>query len=132
MQKKEIKVIVKKLQPVFTDVRGDIFDVVEDKIRHIGLVTFRKGAVRGNHYHKKSTQYSYVLEGKIQLVIKAAKGKNTKIKKYIMTKGTYAQIPPYSIHTYIALTPAAIIDCTTLSRKADGYEKDTIRVPSVM
>lgn len=126
--KNKRRVIVKKLKPVFRDSRGDIFDVVADTVRHIGFITFRKGVVRANHYHKKSTQYSYVFEGKIELLTKDAKNKNAKIKRIVMGKGTYAMIPPYVIHAYRALTRASIIDCTTESRKNDGYEKDTVRV----
>ena len=55
------------LKPVFSDKRGDIFDIVEGKVGHVGLVTFKTGVIRGNHYHKKSTQYSYVLDGTIEL-----------------------------------------------------------------
>lgn len=131
MKKNRRKVIVKKLKPVFRDSRGDIFDLVEDEIHHIGFITFRKGVVRANHYHKKSTQYTYVIKGKIELITKDAKNKNAKIKKSIMDEGTYAMIPPYIIHAYRALTPASIIDCTTESRKAAGYESDTVRVPPI-
>ncbi|MDP2676833.1 MAG: cupin domain-containing protein [bacterium] len=128
MKKKDSKVIIKKLRPVFRDTRGDIFDIVEDEIHHIGFITFRKGAVRANHYHKRSTQYTYVIKGKIELMTKDAKHKNAKAKKIIMSEGVLAVIPPFIIHAYRALTPASIIDCTTESRNADGYEKDTIRV----
>lgn len=128
MKKNKRQVIVKKLKPVFRDKRGDIFDLVEDEIRHLGFITFRKGAVRANHYHKKSTQYSYVIKGSIELLTKDAKNKNAKMKKAIMSEGTFAMIPPCIIHVYRALTPASIIECTTESRKAGGYESDTVRV----
>lgn len=131
MKKKRTSVIIKKLTPVFRDARGDIFDLIEDEIHHVGFITFRKGVVRANHYHKRSTQYSYVVEGKIELTTKDAKNPKAKAKKTIMGKGVLAMIPPYIIHSYRALTPASIIDCTTESRKADGYESDTVRVDAI-
>lgn len=128
MKKKNSTIVVKKLRPVFRDKRGDIFDLIEDEIHHVGFITFRKGVVRANHYHKRSTQYSYVVEGKIELTTKDARNKKAKVKKTIMGEGVLAKIPPYVIHSYRALTSASIIDCTTESRRADGYESDTVRV----
>jgi len=117
-----------KLKPVFEDKRGKIFDLIEDPISHIGLITFKKGAIRGNHYHKKSTQFTYVIDGKIELFVQDMRKQNAPIIKTVMTAGHFAEIPPHTIHTYRAVTAASMIDCTSVSRKAEGYEKDTMRV----
>lgn len=115
-----------KLNPVFKDERGEIFDIVEDYVGHVGMVTFEKGVTRGKHWHKHSTQYSYVLEGKIKLIVS---GLQKKWKKVLMLgPGSLTCIPPKIIHTYIAITPAKMLDVTTISRVKDGYEKDTYRV----
>lgn len=114
------------LKPVFRDARGDIFDLVEGGAGHIGMVTFVKGAIRGRHYHKKSTQYSYVLSGKIRLTVSDVDGRHT--RTYMLQKGSFTTIPPRIIHTYEALTKAEMLDITSLARTADGYEKDTVRV----
>jgi len=115
-----------KIKPAFTDARGAISDLVEEPISHVGLITFKKGAVRGNHYHKKSTQYTYVLKGKIKFVVSDVHGKHK--KSFILTEGMVSHIPPKIIHAYKALTPAAFLDMTTLSRGTKGYEDDTVRV----
>lgn len=115
-----------KLKPVFTDKRGSIFDLVEENASHIGMVTFNKGSVRGNHYHKNSVQYSYVLEGQIKLVVSDIHGGHR--KEMILGPGMLTVIPNKTIHTYTALTKARMLDITTLNRKNRGYEKDTIRV----
>ncbi|MDP3726073.1 MAG: methyltransferase domain-containing protein, partial [bacterium] len=114
------------IKPAFSDERGDIFDIVEEGISHVGLITFKKGAVRGNHYHKQSTQYTYILEGEIQFVTSDIDGKNK--KEFVLTEGMVTHIPPHTVHAYKALTPAAMLDMTTLSRGATGYEEDTVRV----
>lgn len=123
---KKVRFANKKIKPVFSDKRGHIFDILEDKVGHIGMVTFTKGAVRGNHYHKKSVQYSYVLDGKVELTVSAVD--DSKKKKYILTKDTLTVIPPHTVHTYKGLTKASMLDMTTLSRTDDGYEKDTVRI----
>ena len=115
-----------KLKPVFRDHRGDIFDIVEDNVGHVGMVTFKKGVTRGNHYHKHSTQYSYVLDGKIKLIVSDLQKKRK--KEYILDPGTLTCIPPKTIHTYKAITTARMLDVTSVSRSKDGYERDTHRV----
>ena len=49
---------IKLLKKNFEDKRGKIIDVfVNSPKDHCIIVTFTKGAVRGNHFHKKSTQF---------------------------------------------------------------------------
>lgn len=124
----KIKFNNKKTAPVFTDERGSIFDILEVPVSHVGMVTFRKGAIRGNHYHKKSAQYSYILEGKIELTIKKINGKQA--RKIILKKGDLTTIPPNMIHAYRALENSSMLDLTTYRRGKAGYEGDTVRVPS--
>jgi dTDP-4-dehydrorhamnose 3,5-epimerase len=115
-----------KVLPVHTDKRGSIFDFVEEKVGHVGMVTFAKGVTRGNHYHKKSVQYSYIIEGKIKLVISDIDGSNK--KEVMLTEGMLTTIPVKKVHTYTAITKAKMLDITTASRNDNGYEKDTIRI----
>ncbi len=123
----KIKLRVCKIKPVFKDKRGEIFDILESRVDHTGIVTFKKpGVKRGSHYHKRSIQYTYVLNGKIKLITADFDGKNR--KEFVLTQGSFAIIPPKVIHLYISMTSAKIIDLTTISRKKDGYEKDTHRV----
>lgn len=124
-------VSIRRLAPVFRDRRGLIFDFIEAPVDHVGMVTFRKGAARGNHFHKTSTQYTVVLQGRIELLTKPAHGRGTRAKKTILEKYDLAVIPPRVIHSYRALTPALLLDCTSRSRKGIGYEEDTVRVPLV-
>jgi len=115
-----------KVMPAFTDKRGHIFDIVEEPLSHVGLITFKKGAIRGNHYHKKSTQYTYILKGKIKFVVSDTRGKHK--KTFILNEGMFSRIPPKMVHAYKAFTPATMLDMTTLARGKKGYEDDTVRV----
>src|SRR3990167_6986022 len=115
-----------KLAPVFSDARGDIFDIVEGAVAHAGMLTFIKGAIRGKHYHKESTQYSYVISGTLKFTVSDIDGSNS--REYLLEKGVLSTIPPRVIHTYEALSDAVMLDLTTLARTDDGYEKDTVRV----
>lgn len=122
------KIIIKKLEPATVDERGAIYDILEAEVKHIGYITFVKGAVRGKHYHKKSTQFTYMLSGRIELITKDLRQKEAEIEKVVMTARDLATIPPSIIHAYRALDDSVILDITTESRLGDGYESDTIRV----
>src|SRR3989344_8174285 len=115
-----------KLAPVFSDARGDIFDIAEGTIGHVGMVTFAKGASRGKHYHKDSSQYSCVISGTLKFTVSDIDGGNS--REYVLEKGALSTIPPRVIHMYEALSDAVMLDLTTLARTNDGYEKDTVRI----
>jgi len=53
-----------KIKVAFKDKRGEIIDLLENvAINAITMITFRQGAIRANHYHKKTVQYNYILLG---------------------------------------------------------------------
>ena len=129
MKKKQpTGIVVKKLGVSFTDTRGSITDILEEiTTNHVGLITFNKGAVRGDHYHKKTTQYDYILEGKIKVQIRKLK-KSAPITSHIIAQGDLIIIPPGYVHTFTALTESVMIDCANFPLKQD---KDTYRVKSI-
>ena len=54
----------KYIKSIFTDDRGKIYDIfVREPKDHCALVTFNKDSVRGNHFHKKSIQSAFILDG---------------------------------------------------------------------
>lgn len=118
--------VVKKLEPVHSDERGDIFDILNKNVSHIGLVTFKKGVIRARHYHHQSTQYDYVVSGTLKLVVCMPDG--TQREEYVLESGMTSEIAPGIAHAYQALEDSVIVDITTLSREDSGYEDDTVRV----
>lgn len=124
------KVSVRKIKPVHVDKRGAIVDILEKvPIKHVGFITFEKGVIRANHYHKKQTQYTYVLDGEIKLVTKHFQGGKKTIK--ITRSGDFVSIPPGFIHAYVATKKSSIIVLTDYSRDMKSFEDDTFRVQLV-
>ncbi len=117
---------VKKLEAVHTDERGSIFDVLNKEVAHIGMITFKEGVVRANHYHHKSTQYDYIVSGKLKLVVCLPDGSQK--EEYVLESGMTTEVPPGIVHAYKALEDSIMLDITTLSRENSGYEDDTVRV----
>jgi len=118
---------VKKINPVFIDERGEISDLLNNPINHVGLITTKAGAVRGEHYHKLSTQYSYILSGKFEVLI--ARVDNPKqIKKIILNAGEIVTISPRTIHKFRAIEDSVMVDMISESRTGTNYETDVVRV----
>ena len=58
----------------YQDGRGLIIDLLEKRtINAITFITQKKGKVRGNHFHKKTIQWNYLVKGKIEIVAKKKK-----------------------------------------------------------
>ena len=58
----------KTLKSNFKDKRGRIIDIfVKNPKDHCSLVTLNKGAIRGNHFHKKSVQSALILDGVFEI-----------------------------------------------------------------
>ncbi len=119
-------ITISKPSPAFVDERGSITDILDKTISHIGLVTFTKGCFRGKHYHKSSTQYDYILSGRLKLII--CKPDGSEKEEHTLEPGMATEIPAGIVHTYIAEEDSSMIDITTLSRSDSGYEDDTVRV----
>lgn len=115
----------KKLLPNFKDNRGEIIDIIEnEKISAVTIITFSKGAVRGNHYHKKTTQWNYVLDGEI---IYYSEKKNKK-SKVTMKAGDLSVSLPHQKHAFKSLKKSRVLVLTKGPRAGQNYEIDTFRL----
>lgn len=119
---------VRKIKPVFVDDRGTITDILEEVVGHVGIITSKAGSIRAKHYHKESTQYTYVINGKVEFKTNDFREENSKIKSVILESGDLIITPPMIVHKMIFLEDTVFLDMTTKSRKDGGFERDTIRV----
>ena len=122
----------KKLKYNFKDKRGGIIDIfVNSPKDHCTIVTFNKNAVRGNHFHKKSTQYSFILNGKLKMITVKVDKKGrviSRIKKKIVSKNTLIEHKPLIAHTFKALKKSTMLAFANGKRGGKNYEKDTFRL----
>jgi dTDP-4-dehydrorhamnose 3,5-epimerase-like enzyme len=120
-----MKVQSKKIN--FIDRRGTITDIfTNDKKDHCSIIFSKKGAVRGNHYHKKTTQYTFVVSGKLLVLSKSLRGK--KITKNILKPNHLVTHRPNEIHTLVALQDTTFLAFADGVRGGKNYEKDTYRI----
>ena len=114
----------------FTDKRGIIADIFYDtKINHVALIETKKNMIRGNHFHKKTIQYTYVVSGKIKY---SSKIKN-RLKNVILSKGDVIKSSINEIHAYKATSPVCVMIIFSQGlRGGKDYEKDTFRVAPIL
>lgn len=122
---------IKKIIPVHSDERGSIADIIDDEnIQHVGRISCKKGSIRGSHYHKQSRQYTYVLFGRIRIIIKNLK-EDSQLEIISLRENELVLIPAFWYHSIEALVDSEIMVFTSKSRGAGGYENDTFRVENI-
>ena len=118
--------IIKKIKNDFEDNRGAIRDIlVKEKIDFVTIIFNKKNSVRGNHYHKKTVQYLYVLEGS---VLVASKFKGKKIEKKILTEGDLLLNEPFEWHAIKSIEDSKLLILTRGLRGGNDYEADTFKI----
>ena len=115
-----------KLQTSFSDDRGEIVDLLEnEQINAVTLVTFSKGAIRGNHYHKFTTQWNYLLSGRVKLMSQDPDGP---VVETIMRPGDFVVTEPNVRHALVGLEESSLMVFTKGPRGGKEYETDTFRL----
>jgi quercetin dioxygenase-like cupin family protein len=109
----------------FTDHRGTIEDILDLGGEPLnGVVTriyTKAGEVRGNHVHKLTTQWTYVVDG---LLIAASPAGQTKYYP-----GSLFEEPAGVPHAWRAETNTTVLVFTRGPRSGEDYESDTERLP---
>ena len=117
---------VDRIQYTKKDDRGEITDImVKENIDYVTLITSAKGSTRGNHYHKKTDQWVYILEGKLKMLTQMPNGP---VIATILEKGDLAKTGFMERHAMTALEDSAFMVFTRGPRGGDDYETDTYRL----
>lgn len=114
------------LETAHEDERGTIIDLLTGgSIDAVTALTLKKGAVRGNHFHKKTRQWTYVIAGQITY---GDKGKGEAEAEFnIGLVGDLFFSEAGFVHAIRAEEDSSIIVFTSGPRAGDDYETDTFR-----
>lgn len=118
----------------FDDDRGSLIVFLKEselenakkKFGQIYFVTFKKkGIVRGNHYHKKWTEWFGVVEGRVRVILEDVKTKERKIFIIDSKQDGYVRL---NIGHHIAHSFKSLSDYAALLNYADSEwsQKDTL------
>lgn len=103
----------------FTDERGTIRDLVGDS--SVTAIHTVKGAVRGNHFHKATTQWTYVVSGCLEM---SNGGRTT----YDLEAGEVDTHEPGQPHAWRAREDTDCLVFTLGPRSGENYESDVYRL----
>ena len=124
--------MIEHLAVNFEDQRGIIRDIfVGNPKDHCTIITFNEGSVRGNHFHKASTQYTYIVSGEMTMVTAAVdeNGNPTGSKtRHALKAGDLATHPPYQAHAFRAEADSIILAFADGVRGGEDYEADVYRL----
>jgi quercetin dioxygenase-like cupin family protein len=103
----------------FEDERGQIQDLFGSKSVHVTAIRTVAGAVRGNHVHEETVQWTMVISG--GLLIRSGK------REVMAGPGLIVTHYPGEPHAWKALEDT---ECLVFTRgpRGEDYESDTIRL----
>ena len=118
---------------VFNDNRGTIADVFYNHaLNHVAIISSEPNVIRGNHYHKETTQHMLMTKGSLEYWYKDF-GSDEPAKMYVAKVGDLVSTKPFEIHGLrICAEGNEFIVFSEGLRGGKDYESDTYRVESII
>ncbi len=102
------------------DERGTIEDLKVGKDWSVTYISFKKGAVRGNHYHKETIQTDVILSGRLV--------HSNHIGDRIVKEGDIVVHTEHEPHAYMAIEASEMVSMCKGVRIGEDYSKDTYKL----
>ena len=133
MIKRSVFVDIHQPLQINKDSRGEICDIFYDtKINHVAIINSKKNSIRGNHYHKKTTQHILILEGQLEYWYTNFNKKKSDTRFVVANEGDMISTPPFEIHALRITKKNKFIVFSQGLRGGKDYEKDTFRVDNII
>lgn len=117
------------------DRRGLIMDIFPKLAPEcVTLITTLRGMVRGNHYHRETTQWMFVVSGKLWVYEQPLTqlGESEPVSRVLLVAGDLVGHHANVIHAYKAAEDTVSLAFAQGVRKGMDYEADTVRVDSII
>jgi dTDP-4-dehydrorhamnose 3,5-epimerase-like enzyme len=111
-------------EPDFKDARGTITDLL-GPVDAVTAIFTRKGAIRGNHVHHATTQWTFVVSGMLFMLVRKEDGN---IATRIAQPRELVCEPAGLAHAWRALEDSWVLVFTEGPRSGKAYESDTERL----
>ena len=97
-------------------------------IEEINLIESKSGSVRGNHYHKKSFELFFIIEGEIEVIVQKISndGLVGKQEKFTVKENDIFIIKPYIVHRFNILKDSKWLNA--LSLKHNNSDPDMYNI----
>lgn len=110
----------------YEDDRGVIQDLIVERLDAVTEIFTRAGAVRGNHVHDETVQWSYIVSGQLRVVSQGPDGARL---DRVHRAGDMICDRPGVAHAWKALEDTVILVFTSGPRSGANYEDDVRRLP---
>lgn len=104
----------------FEDERGRLVQLVHMGYTQVNVITSKAGAMRGNHYHRRSTEAFYVVSGSVVVTLEWNKNR----EEVIFKSGNFFQIQPGIIHSMLYPEDTTLIALYDLPIEQKDGKKD--------
>ena|SRR3990170_745894 len=117
-----------KISIATSDARGSIADILyKVNINHVAIIeTHQSGVIRGNHYHKLSTQHIFMTKGSLRYWYQPV-DKSQPIRSVLVKEYELVSTPPLEVHALEMIETSQFIVFSHGLRGGEDYEADTFR-----
>jgi len=116
----------------FKDARGTIQDLpIPGPVDAVTYIFTRAGAIRGNHVHKRTIQWTYVMTGRLLVATRPfTHGGSSRVppRETVYDPGMIALEEPGIAHAWKAIADTEVLVFTRGPRSGEAYESDTERL----
>jgi dTDP-4-dehydrorhamnose 3,5-epimerase-like enzyme len=125
--------IHKKIVVATSDARGQIADILyKTPVEHVAIIESRHGGlIRGNHYHKDTTQHIFVTRGSLRYWYQPS-DRSQPVRSVFVREYELVSTPPFEVHALEILEPNQFVVFSHGRRGGDDYESDTFRVTPIL
>jgi oxalate decarboxylase/phosphoglucose isomerase-like protein (cupin superfamily) len=109
----------------FEDHRGVIQDILPGPIDCVTRIFTRAGMVRGNHIHRETHQWTYIISGTMETVLADDVGR---VHMDTRMTGDLFHEPPGMAHAWKAVSDVWVLVFTRGPRSGENYESDVQRL----
>lgn len=116
-----------------SDERGRISDILyKTPIEHVAVIeSLSGGSIRGNHYHKQTTQHIFVTKGSLRYWYQPI-DKSEPVRSIVVREYDLVSTPPLEIHALEIIEQNQFVVFSHGLRGGDDYEADTFRVDPIL
>ena len=80
----------------FLDERGSFWQLCHEGWSQVNVSTTKAGTFRGGHFHKKSTEAFFIVNGDVDVTVE----RDDKTENYSFKTGDFFTVYPYAIHSF--------------------------------
>lgn len=104
----------------FSDERGNLTQLVSSGYKQFNVITSKKGAVRGRHYHKLNNEAFYVISGKLHLEVAF----DDYVENHTFCSGSFFRIDANVTHSFMFAEDTLLVSMYDKGVETGTTQKD--------